>query len=504
MLDESVDFTGAGSAAVGYPQASAPVNDFWFAALYRCHRPDDCLYPRELIVLNFGALQLLGHSRHHTEQVVDWAHLLDGLHLLEEVVEGEFTLHEAGSSGFGLLLVEGLLGLFDEAEHVAHAEDPARHAIGVELLEGVQFLAGAGEGDRSADDLFDAQRRSTAGVAVELGQDDAVDGERLVEPFGRVHRVLAGHGVNHQEGVVRFGSGRDPAHLLHQLLVDREATGGVDDQHVLAEAAGLLQTPLGYRDRIALARANDVICLGEHRDVDLAAEGAQLLDSGRALKVCPYQERVAALALEPARKLSRCRGLSRALQARHEDDRGRSAGVRELEDLPAEHGGEFLVDDLDDLLSGVERLGQFDADGLLPDSGHHRANHPHVDVRLEQGRTDLREHLVDIGLGEATLPAQALENAVKAVGQAVEHETKNATAERVRRCRNPGGPLGGAASPDAEHEIQLSFAPSVDTGEEIVAAGCSTLSVVAGSTAGTTSETGTSTAAKSRYSSAIA
>ena len=137
---------------------------------------------------------------------------------------------------------------------------------------------------------------------------------------------------------MRFGSGRDPANLLHHLLVDRQTTGGVDDQHVLAEAAGLLQAPLGHRDRIALARANDVVCLGEHRNVDLATEGAQLLDGGRALKVCPYQQWVATLALEPAGELSRSCGLSRTLQARHEDDRGRPAGVRNFEDLAAEHG----------------------------------------------------------------------------------------------------------------------------------------------------------------------
>ena len=81
--------------------------------------------------------------------------------------------------------LEGLLGLLDERDHVAHAEDAAGQAVGVERLEVVELLAGGGEGDRLADDLLDRQRRTTAGVAVELGQDHAVERERLVEGLGR-------------------------------------------------------------------------------------------------------------------------------------------------------------------------------------------------------------------------------------------------------------------------------------------------------------------------------
>jgi hypothetical protein len=49
----------------------------------------------------------------------------------------------------------------------------------VELLEVVELLAGGGEGDGLADDLLDRQRGAAAGVAVELGEDDAVELEGL-------------------------------------------------------------------------------------------------------------------------------------------------------------------------------------------------------------------------------------------------------------------------------------------------------------------------------------
>ena len=84
------------------------------------------------------------------------AHLLQLLHLLEEVVERELALEQLLGGRLGLVLLEDLLGLLDQREHVAHAEDAAGHPVGVELLERVELLARGREGDRPADDLLDA------------------------------------------------------------------------------------------------------------------------------------------------------------------------------------------------------------------------------------------------------------------------------------------------------------------------------------------------------------
>ena len=51
-----------------------------------------------------------------------------------------------------LVLGDRLLGALDQRQHVAHAEDPRRHAVGVEDLERVELLAGRGEHDRLAGD----------------------------------------------------------------------------------------------------------------------------------------------------------------------------------------------------------------------------------------------------------------------------------------------------------------------------------------------------------------
>ena len=135
--------------------------------------------PRDLAVVDLGVLHLLGHARHHRHEARQRTHLLDLLHLLEEVVEGELALEELGRGRLGLVLLVDLLGLLDQGEHVAHAEDATGEAIGVEEVEVVELLAGGREGDRSPDDLLDRQGGATAGVAVELGEDDAVERERL-------------------------------------------------------------------------------------------------------------------------------------------------------------------------------------------------------------------------------------------------------------------------------------------------------------------------------------
>ena len=84
-------------------------------------------------------LDLLLHlprAGQHAEQVGDRAHLADRHHLLEEVLEGEALAGgELAGHPLGLVGVEGLLGLLDEREHVAHAEDARGHPLGVEDVE---------------------------------------------------------------------------------------------------------------------------------------------------------------------------------------------------------------------------------------------------------------------------------------------------------------------------------------------------------------------------------
>ena len=148
-------------------------------------------------------------------------------------------------------------GLFDERHHVAHAQDAADDAVGMERLEGVGLFAGADELDGLAGDVANGERRAAARVAVHLGQDHAGEAEARVKILRRVDRVLAGHGVGDEQNLLRVEQLFQPLHLGHQLFVDVQAAGGVDDQRVEAEvarlAAGFRGQPLDQRRAGSLA-----------------------------------------------------------------------------------------------------------------------------------------------------------------------------------------------------------------------------------------------------------
>ena len=73
-----------------------------------------------------------------------------------------------------------------------------------------------------------------------------------------------------------------------------------------------------------------------------------------------------------------------------------------------------MVDDLDHLLAWVERLAESSTNRLLANACNYVAHDTDVDVGLEQRRPNLGEHLVDIGLRQATATAKLLDDAFKA------------------------------------------------------------------------------------------
>jgi len=143
---------------------------------------------------------------------------------------------------------------------------------------------------------------TAAGVTVELGEDDAVELEDGVERLGRRHRFLADHGVDDEEGVVGPDVLGDPANLVHQLLVDGEAPGGVDDEDIASKALRLGARGAGHAHRVG--------GLAEHGHPGLTGQDAQLLHGRRTLQVGAGQHRVTALLAEPTGELGGGRRLA--------------------------------------------------------------------------------------------------------------------------------------------------------------------------------------------------
>ena len=230
----------------------------------------------------------------------------------------------------------------------------------MEDVEVVELLAGAGELDGLAGDGAHAQGGAAAGVAVELGEHDAVEVDVLAELVGGVDGVLAGHGVDHEEHVVRLHGVADAHQLAHELFVDVQTAGSVDDRHV-AVLARELDAVAGDVDRVR-DRARRV-----HGHVDALAQRLQLVDGRRAIHVGGDEHRRLAVLLEQLGELRAGGGLAGALQAGHEDHGRRMAAEGEPGVAAAHERDELLVDDLHDLLRRREALHDLGAQGALLD-----------------------------------------------------------------------------------------------------------------------------------------
>ena len=312
------------------------------------------------------------------------------------------------------LLVECLLRLLDEAQDVTEVEDAAGHPVGVERLEVAQVLAGGREDDRAARHAGDRQRGAASGIAVEFGEHDAGEVDAILERLRRGHGVLTDHRVDDEQHLVRVDRLPDVGGLLHHFLIDAEAAGRVDDDHVMQlvvrEFDGVLRHLHRVTDTVARFRS-------EHRNARLLTDDLQLGDRVRSLQVGRDQDRGVVLFHQPLRQLAGERRLARTLQA-GEHDHGRRV-LREFEAtlLAAEDVHEFLVDDLHNLLGGVERPIDLVTEGSLPHRRGEVLDDRQGDVGVEQGTPDFADGAVDIRCAELALAAEVLERVGKTVGE---------------------------------------------------------------------------------------
>ena len=236
LAQQAVDVLDPGAAAARDALAAAAVDHRRLATLLRRHRIDDRGRPLHLPLAGLGVhlLGRLAQARDHPQHLVEGSHLLHLGELLPVVVEGQLAAAEAVDHGLRLLTVDRLLHLLDETQHVPQAEDPPHHALGLEGLELLDLLSHPGELDGGAGDGGRGESGATAGVAVELGEHDARDADPLLELLRAAHRVLPGHGVGDVEDLARLGERLQLVQLRHQLVVDVETAGGVDQHELVA------------------------------------------------------------------------------------------------------------------------------------------------------------------------------------------------------------------------------------------------------------------------------
>ncbi len=231
-----------------------------------------------------------------------------------------------------------------------------------------------------------------------------------MEALAHRHRVLAGHGVRHQENLFGFDLGPDGLQLFHQRGVDVEAPGGVQDHRVKARGVGRFHGGPGNGHRV-LGRLAGVHC---HPDV--GPQALELLDGRGPLHVRGHQIRLLPLALEAPGQLGRGGGLAGALQAHQHHGHRRFAAQIQPGRLPAQQRRQLLVDDLDDLLGRGQRPHDLFPHRPLPDALDEGLGDLIIDVGFEKRQAHLAQGLPHLGLGELAPAFELLEDGVQLVG----------------------------------------------------------------------------------------
>ena len=314
-------------------------------------------------IVHVQVFELVADARQHAHQILHRTHTPDRAQLVEEIVHGHRALGHLVLKSLRFLRGDFLLRFFDETDDVAHAEDARRDAFGVKFFERVEVFAHAHEFDRRAGDLFDRQRRAAACVGVKFGQDHAVEFKLIVECLGGVDGVLAGHCVDDQVNLVRTQRCVDLAQFVHQLVIDMQPAGGVEHEHLAIVVVCGLQGVLadGHRGSDGLAVLGDLVHLRVEVNLtwplevfDLVGQCFELLDGGRALKVGGTQHRVAASLFQVGGELAARGCLARTLQTAHHHDRRAGVDLHQVCVDRAHQVDQFVVDDLDHQLRGLE------------------------------------------------------------------------------------------------------------------------------------------------------
>jgi hypothetical protein len=88
----------------------------------------------------------------------------------------------------------------------------------------------------------------------------------------------------------------------------------------------------------------------------------------------------------------------------------------------AQQGDQFVVDDLDDLLTGRDGSGHFLANAFLPDPIDEFPGHTEMDVGGKQGGPHFLERVGDIFVGQFTDSADVPYGLAEPFGQCLEHK----------------------------------------------------------------------------------
>ena len=355
--------------------------------------------------VHLDVFQHLGiDPRQQLQQVLEWSELLHLTHGREKILEVHPFLANLLLELLRFGRIEGFLRLFHQRHDVAHLQNASGHALRMKLLERIRLLADTDVLDRLLEHPVNRQRRTTARVAIELGEDHAGHVQRFIEALRDPDRLLTRHPVGDEQNFVGLDRRLELLQLVHHDRVNLQTTSGVDDDHAIARPHALIDS--GLRDLDHVLR----VAIGVHRHVQRTAKRLELIDRGRTIDVGRHQSRRLVLEHQLACELAGGGRLARPLQADHHDDRRRHGAHLEPLAPFAEHGGELVVDDLHQLLSRLDRLDLQHADRLRLDPLEEFAGEREIHVGFEKNAADFAQSFLDVGIGENATSAKLREH----------------------------------------------------------------------------------------------
>ena len=249
---------------------------------------------------------------------------------------------------------------------------------------------------------LDGEGCAASGIAIQLGEHDAVYAQSIVEALGGGNGILAYHGVDNQHDFGGTSLGLDVFQLFHELLIYMKTTGGIKEHQIISMHLCVGYCGFGNLNGVALSHL-------EHRDIQLLAHSFQLLDSGGTVNVAGDQQRTLALLAHISGKLCTVGGFTCTLQTYQHADAGVFAAYIQLNALAAHKSYELLVDDLDDHLCGRKAFKYISAHSTLADFFYEVLDYLVAYVGLKKSQTNLAHCLFNIRFAEAALAAELFE-----------------------------------------------------------------------------------------------
>ena len=286
----------------------------------------------------------------------------------------------------------------------------------MEHVEIAEFFARTDELDRLAGHGSCGKRRTAAGVAVELGKNQTVNAKCVVERRCHIHSILTGHGVDHQQNLVRMNGALDILELVHQCFIDMQTTCRIKKHIIVAVILGFRDCQTCNFNRVDLtAFKNGNACLFTH---DL-----QLFDCGGTVNVARHKQRTVTLVFKHQCKLSAVGGFTGALQTAHHHDCRRMIGGVEPGFCAAHEIRQLFVDNLDNHLGRRQTLHHLCADGTFRDGFGKVFGNLVVDVCFQQRQPHFPHGVLDVSFGQGAFASQSFKGGLQSFGKAFKCHT---------------------------------------------------------------------------------